>query len=68
MDGPNSYRVASLLLVSPAYAAILLLLGTISGRHTFFAKMSFNILKRYVPVRSMQLHLLCKPAQLKHQI
>lgn len=65
VDGPNSYRLASLLLMSPAYATVLLLLGTLSGRHTFFAKMAFGILKRYVPARSLQQRLLCKPARLK---
>jgi hypothetical protein len=42
MDGPNSYRVLSILLVSPVYACILLTLGTLSGRHTFFAKVHYS--------------------------
>ena len=42
VDGPWSYRILSLILISPVYATILLSLGTISGRHNFFAKVTHS--------------------------
>ena len=38
-DGPNSYRIGSILLISPIYSMILISIGTIAGRHRFFATM-----------------------------
>ena len=49
IDGPNSYRVMSLLFISPCYAIMLMLVGTIGGRHLYFAKMSAKILRRFLP-------------------
>ena len=48
-EGPNSYRVLSIVLVSPIYACLLVTLGTLSGRHSFFANMARKILGRFVP-------------------
>ena len=64
VDGPNEYRIMSLVLVSPIYAAILLALGTLGGRHKFFAKMSMKIWGRFLP-RSVVHRILCTPAKLK---
>jgi hypothetical protein len=36
-DGPWSYRIGSIVLVSPIYAMMLITLGTAAGRHVFFA-------------------------------
>lgn len=47
IDGPNEYRIVSLLCVSPIYALILGVTGTLAGRHTYFAKMSAKILGRF---------------------
>ncbi len=63
-EGPNSYRVASILMVSPFYAFILLFIGTVSGRHTYFAKMSMKILGRFVP-KSLIQKVICTPAKNK---
>ncbi len=49
IDGPNSYRVFSLLFISPFYAITLLAVGTAFGRHIYFAKMSKKILGRFLP-------------------
>ena len=66
-DGPWSYRVISLLCVSPVYACVLVtvgaqrrvffrprlaapsFLGTVAGRHLFFANMANKIFGRFVP-------------------
>mmetsp|Transcript_72171 Transcript_72171/g.141640 ORF Transcript_72171/g.141640 Transcript_72171/m.141640 type:complete len:147 (-) Transcript_72171:153-593(-) len=60
VDGPNSYRLMSILCVSPVYAMILLAIGTVSGRHNYFAKMSMKILGRFVP-KSVIHKVVCKP-------
>ena len=60
-DGPWSYRVGSLVLISPAYACILLAVGTAAGRHTYFAGMSRKILGRFVP-KSVGERIGCEPA------
>jgi len=49
-DGPWSYRIASVALVSPAYAVLLVVLGTLSGRHRYFGRMSARILSRFGPL------------------
>ena len=67
IDGPNSYRVASVLLISPMYASILLILGTLGGRHLFFAKMAHKIYSRFVPSKKFREKLLCTPAILKRK-
>jgi hypothetical protein len=64
IDGPNSYRLMSILCVSPVYAMVLLAIGTVSGRHNYFAKMSMKILGRFVP-KSVIHKVVCKPAQAK---
>jgi hypothetical protein len=49
IDGPWSYRIASVLIISPIYACILVTIGTLSGRHIFFANMGRKILSRFMP-------------------
>ena len=48
-DGPWSYRVTSLVCVSPIYATLLVSFGTIAGRHRYFAGMSYKIFGRFLP-------------------
>ncbi|KAJ1446193.1 hypothetical protein M885DRAFT_547449 [Pelagophyceae sp. CCMP2097] len=48
-DGPWSYRISSILLVSPIYSVILVSVGTVFGRHRFFASMAQKIVSRFVP-------------------
>ena len=54
IEGPNSYRVLSLVLVSPIYACFLLTFGTLAGRHTFFAGMGMRIIGRFIPASVRQ--------------
>ena len=49
MDGPWSYRIASVLIISPIYACILVTVGTLAGRHIYFANMGRKILSRFLP-------------------
>eukprot|EP00303_Exanthemachrysis_gayraliae_P012072 CAMPEP_0206018528 /NCGR_PEP_ID=MMETSP1464-20131121/27322_1 /ASSEMBLY_ACC=CAM_ASM_001124 /TAXON_ID=119497 /ORGANISM="Exanthemachrysis gayraliae, Strain RCC1523" /LENGTH=133 /DNA_ID=CAMNT_0053392405 /DNA_START=19 /DNA_END=422 /DNA_ORIENTATION=+ len=46
-EGPNSYRLASVAVVSPIYSLMLVTIGTISGRHRFFGRMSSRIMSRF---------------------
>lgn len=46
-DGPWSYRIASFVLISPVYAALLLCYGTAFGRHWYFRRMSVKIWSRF---------------------
>ena len=48
-EGPWSYRIVSILAVSPIYATMLVTFGTIAGRHRFFAGMSHKIFGRFLP-------------------
>ena len=48
-DGPWSYRITSILAVSPIYATLLVTFGTVAGRHRFFARMASNIFGRFLP-------------------
>ena len=48
-DGPWSYRIGSLLIVSPIYSVVLITVGSLAGRHVFFARMSYKIMGRFVP-------------------
>ena len=48
-EGPWSYRITSLLAVSPIYATLLVSFGTVAGRHRFFAAMANKIFGRFIP-------------------
>jgi len=48
-DGPWSYRVAYISLITPIYSVILVSVGTIFGHHYFFKKMSLKIWARLIP-------------------
>ena len=62
MDGPNSYRIASILIISPIYGMILLGIGTLAGRHAFFAKTAMRTIGRFLPNRVTST-ILCPPAK-----
>lgn len=49
VDGPWSYRITSILAVSPIYATLLVTFGTLAGRHRFFAMMANKIFGRFLP-------------------
>ena len=35
-SGPWSYRIAYVVLITPSYSAMLVLVGTLAGKHTYF--------------------------------
>jgi hypothetical protein len=49
IHGPNSYRVMSIVAVSPIYACMLVAYGTVAGRHRYFAMMAYKIFGRFLP-------------------
>ena len=53
-DGPWSYRITSILAVSPIYATLLVTFGTLAGRHRFFAYMANKIFCRFLPGSVME--------------
>ena len=57
-NGPWSYRIASLLIVTPIYSLILLTVGTLAGRHKQFAKQTLKIWGRVLPKKVCVLLLL----------
>lgn len=48
-DGPWSYRIASVVLVTPIYSCILVAVGTAFGQQAFFLKMAQRIWSRFIP-------------------
>eukprot|EP00605_Chrysophyceae_sp_TOSAG23-4_P002212 GSChrysophyteH1.ASY1.ANO1.2451.1 assembled CDS len=63
-DGPNSYRVISILSVTPIYSVILFTLGTLSGRHAYFASQWRKIFTRFIPSKAVDkiVQVGCQPA------
>jgi hypothetical protein len=49
IEGPWSYRIASVFIISPIYACVLVTVGTLAGRHVFFANMARKIVSRFMP-------------------
>lgn len=62
MEGPNSYRLISFILVSPIYACVLVTVGTLAGRHTYFANMARKIFGRFIPGQAFKEKIACSPA------
>ena len=46
-DGPWSYRIASLVIMTPLYAAMLVCVGTVFGRHAYFRHFSVKMFSRF---------------------
>ena len=53
-EGPWSYRIISLVVVSPIYGCLLVTFGTLAGRHRYFAYMASKIFGRFVPAAVMR--------------
>lgn len=47
IDGPWSYRICSLVIMTPVYATLLIGVGTIFGRHTYFKFFAIKIFSRF---------------------
>eukprot|EP01125_Pyxidicula_operculata_P022715 TRINITY_DN9521_c0_g1_i1.p1 TRINITY_DN9521_c0_g1~~TRINITY_DN9521_c0_g1_i1.p1 ORF type:complete len:153 (-),score=4.51 TRINITY_DN9521_c0_g1_i1:77-535(-) len=48
-EGPWSYRIAYVGIITPIYSVVLLTVGTIMGRHHYFKKVSLRIWSRFIP-------------------
>lgn len=48
-DGPMSFRVVSLVAMMPIYSALLVTVGTLFGRHTFFKRFAVKMWSRLLP-------------------
>jgi len=46
-DGPWSYRVASLVIMTPLYAVMLVCVGTAFGRHAYFRHFAVKMFSRF---------------------
>jgi hypothetical protein len=46
-DGPWSYRICSIVIMSPIYGTLLVLVGTLFGRHAYFRHFSVKIFSRF---------------------
>lgn len=46
-DGPWSFRICSLVVMTPIYATLLLLVGTVFGRHAYFRHFSVKMWSRF---------------------
>jgi hypothetical protein len=46
-DGPWSYRICSLIIMTPLYASLLVAVGTLFGRHAYFRHFSVKIFSRF---------------------
>ncbi|KAL3761970.1 hypothetical protein ACHAW5_006676 [Stephanodiscus triporus] len=46
-DGPWSYRICSLFIMTPVYPIILVIVGTVFGRHAYFRHFSVKMFSRF---------------------
>jgi hypothetical protein len=46
-DGPWSYRICSIVVMTPIYATLLVVVGTIFGRHQYFRHFSVKMWSRF---------------------
>lgn len=53
-DGPNSYRVCSIVIMTPLYSMMLVLVGTVFGRHAYFRHFAVKMFSRFgIPAELM---------------
>lgn len=45
--GPWSYRICSLVIMTPIYATLLVMVGTVFGRHAYFRHFSVKMWSRF---------------------
>lgn len=46
-DGPWSYRICSIVVMTPIYATLLVVVGTVFGRHHYFRHFSVKMWSRF---------------------
>ena len=53
-DGPWTYRLCSVIIMTPIYATLLVMVGTLFGRHAYFRHFSVKIFSRFgIPPESL---------------
>ena len=53
-DGPWTYRICSLVIMTPLYASLLVVVGTLFGRHAYFRHFTVKIFSRFgIPAELM---------------
>jgi len=53
-DGPWSYRISSLVIMTPIYSMLLVAVGTIFGRHAYFRHFAVKMISRFgIPPESL---------------
>jgi hypothetical protein len=46
-EGPNSYRICSIVIMTPLYATMLVCVGTVFGRHAYFRHFAVKMFSRF---------------------
>lgn len=46
-DGPWSYRICSIVIMTPLYASLLVVVGTVFGRHFYFRHFAVKMFSRF---------------------
>lgn len=46
-EGPWAYRICSIVIMSPIYSVLLVVVGTVFGRHAYFRHFSVKMLSRF---------------------
>ena len=46
-DGPWSYRICSIVIMTPLYATLLVVVGTVFGRHAYFRHFAVKMFSRF---------------------
>jgi hypothetical protein len=46
-DGPWAYRISTIVIMSPLYSILLVVVGTVFGRHAYFRFFSVKMLSRF---------------------
>lgn len=46
-EGPWSYRICSIVIMTPLYAGLLVTVGTVFGRHSYFRHFAVKMFQRF---------------------
>mmetsp|Transcript_12196 Transcript_12196/g.28251 ORF Transcript_12196/g.28251 Transcript_12196/m.28251 type:complete len:80 (+) Transcript_12196:434-673(+) len=46
-EGPWSYRICSIVIMTPLYASLLVMVGTVFGRHSYFRHFAVKMFSRF---------------------
>lgn len=61
MESPLQYILSTILITSPIYSIIVFSIGTLAGRHIFFANMATKVISRFLPNQVKQ-KIICPVA------